>query len=160
MSLANKAVSLVSRHSPVVAVRVSTSRLTRMIAWTWSYHSVPAKQLPSTNTSPVRVAAPTVFVGGSDAIERSCGVGQRGDGVMQGGLVRFDLGDRMNAVKVACSKNFSIMHKIDAVEVALWNEGLEVYADDIARVIDETWADLRQRYGADFPQSVGGRCPF
>ena len=44
-----------------------------------------------------------------------------------------------------------------AVEVALWNEGLEVYADDIARAIDETWADLRQRYGADFPQSVGGR---
>ena len=48
-----------------------------------------------------------------------------------------------------------------AVSVALWNEGLKVYADDITRVIDETWADLRQRYGADFPQSGGGRwSPF
>jgi hypothetical protein len=38
-----------------------------------------------------------LFVGGLDAIERCCGVAQRGDGVMQGGLVRFDLSDQMNA---------------------------------------------------------------
>ena len=43
------------------------------------------------------VAAPTFLVGGSGAIDRRCGIAQRGDGVMQGGLVGFDLSDQMNA---------------------------------------------------------------
>ena len=44
-SLTNKAVSLLSRHRPVVAERVSTSRLTRIIARMWPSHSVSAKLL-------------------------------------------------------------------------------------------------------------------
>ena len=43
------------------------------------------------------VAGPPRLVGGLDAIERCCGVAQSGDGVMQGGLVGFDLGDQMQA---------------------------------------------------------------
>jgi hypothetical protein len=43
------------------------------------------------------VAAPTLLVGGLGAIDRCCGIAQRGDGVMQGGLVGFDLSDQMNA---------------------------------------------------------------
>jgi hypothetical protein len=31
------------------------------------------------------------------AIERCCDIAQRGDGVMKGGLVGFDLSDQMNA---------------------------------------------------------------
>ena len=54
-SLTNKAVSLVSRHSPVVAERVSMSRLTRIIARMWPSHSVSAKLPPEANTSTVRV---------------------------------------------------------------------------------------------------------
>jgi len=42
------------------------------------------------------VAAPTLLVGGLGAIDRRCGVAQRGDGVMKGGLVGFDLRDQMN----------------------------------------------------------------
>ena len=43
------------------------------------------------------VAAPTLLVGGLCAIERCCDVAQRGDGVMKGWLVGFDLSDQMNA---------------------------------------------------------------
>jgi hypothetical protein len=43
------------------------------------------------------VAAPTLLVGGLCAIERCCDIAQRGDGVMKGGLVGFDLSDQMNA---------------------------------------------------------------
>ena len=43
------------------------------------------------------VAAPTLLVGGLDAIDRCCGIAQRVDGVMQGGFVGFDLSDQMNA---------------------------------------------------------------
>src|ERR1700733_14119946 len=93
------AVSLVSRHSPVVAERVSTSRFTRMIARMWPSHSVSAKLPPGANTSTVRASSRhrrfLSAVGG--AIEGCCGVAQCGDRVMQGGLVGFDLGDQMNA---------------------------------------------------------------
>ena len=51
------AVSLVSRHSPVVAERVSTSRFTRMIARMWPSHSVSARLPPGANTSTVRVSS-------------------------------------------------------------------------------------------------------
>ena len=57
MSLTNNAVSLVSRHKPVMAERVSTSRLTRIIALTWPSHSVSAKLPPGANTSTVRVSS-------------------------------------------------------------------------------------------------------
>jgi hypothetical protein len=43
------------------------------------------------------VAATALLVGSAGAIERCSGVTQRGDGVMQCGLVGFDLGDQMNA---------------------------------------------------------------
>ena len=43
------------------------------------------------------VAGPALLVGGLDAIDRCCGIAQRGDGVMQSGLVRSDLSDQMNA---------------------------------------------------------------
>jgi hypothetical protein len=83
----------------VVAERVSTSRLTRITARMWPSHSVSAKLSPGANTSTVRVsfAAPTLLVGGLCAIERCCDIAQRGDGVMKGGLVGFDLSDQMNA---------------------------------------------------------------
>ena len=56
-SLTNKAVSLLSRHRPVVAERVSTLRLTRIIARMWPSHSVSAKLPPGANTSTVRVSS-------------------------------------------------------------------------------------------------------
>jgi hypothetical protein len=43
------------------------------------------------------VATAPLLVGGLGAIDRCCGVAQRGDRVMQGGLVGFDLSDQMNA---------------------------------------------------------------
>src|SRR5689334_8430915 len=52
-----QSVSLVSRHSPVVAERVSTSRLTRITARMWPSHSVSAKLSPGANTSTVRVSS-------------------------------------------------------------------------------------------------------
>ena len=98
-SLTNKAVSLLSRHRPVVAERVITSRLTRIIARMWLSHSVSAKAAARREYFDRAgfVAAPTLLVGGLGAIDRCCGIAQRGDGVMQGGLVGFDLSDQMNA---------------------------------------------------------------
>jgi len=46
------------------------------------------------------VAGTALLVDGADAIERRGGVAQRGDDVMQGRLVGFDLGDQVNP---ACS---------------------------------------------------------
>ena len=43
------------------------------------------------------IATPALLIGGLGAIDWCCGVAQRGDGVMQRGLVSFDLGDQMNA---------------------------------------------------------------
>jgi hypothetical protein len=48
-------------------------------------------------------ARTAVLVGGARAIEWRSGVAQLGDGVMESGLVGFDLGDQMN---VACSGSF------------------------------------------------------
>ena len=102
MLLTNTAVSLVARQSPVAAERVRTSRLTRITARMWPAHSVLAKLSPGANTSirPGLVAGTALLVDGADAIERRGGVAQRGDDVMQGRLVGFDLGDQVNP---ACS---------------------------------------------------------
>jgi hypothetical protein len=43
-----------------------------------------------------------------------------------------------------------------AVSVALWNEGVERFRDDMPRIKQEVLAELRENRGADFPQSVGG----
>ena len=105
-----------SRHSPVAAERVRTSRLTRITARMWPSHSVSAKLSPGANTSTVTgfVAGPALLVGGLGAIERCGGVAQRGDGVMQGGLVGFDLGDQMNAAWRRLARMlFLTMHGID-----------------------------------------------
>ena len=51
----NNAVSLLSRHRPVVAA-ASTSRLTRIIRM-WPSHSVSAKLPPGAKTSTVRVSS-------------------------------------------------------------------------------------------------------
>src|SRR5690349_3381533 len=63
----------------------------------WPSHSVSAKLSPGANSRTGFVAAPTLLVGGLCAIERCCDIAQRGDGVMKGGLVGFDLSDQMNA---------------------------------------------------------------
>lgn len=46
---------------------------------------------------PQLIARMALFVGGVRAIERRGGIAQRGDGVVQGGLVSFDLRDQMYA---------------------------------------------------------------
>jgi hypothetical protein len=46
------------------------------------------------------VAGTALLVESAAAIERRGGIAQRGDDVMQGGLIGFDLGDQVNA---ACS---------------------------------------------------------
>jgi hypothetical protein len=65
----------------------------------WPSHSVSAKLPPGAEYLDRAgfVAAPTLLVGGLGAIDRCCGVAQRGDGVMEGGLVGFDLSDQLNA---------------------------------------------------------------
>ena len=87
-----------SRHSPVVAERVSTSRLTRITADVAIPLGVGQAVARREYFDPTGfVAAPTLLVGGLCAIERCCDIAQRGDGVMKGGLVGFDLSDQMNA---------------------------------------------------------------
>ena len=44
------------------------------------------------------VAGSPLLVGGLDAIERRGRIAQLGNGVMQGGLVIFDLSDQMNII--------------------------------------------------------------
>ena len=90
--------SLVSRHSPVVAERGSALRLTRIIARMWPSDSVSASCHRAKYFDRAGfVAAPTLLVGGLGAISIARRVAQRGDGVMKGGMVGFDLGDQMNA---------------------------------------------------------------
>jgi hypothetical protein len=43
-----------------------------------------------------------------------------------------------------------------AVSVALWNEGVERFRDEMPRIKQQVLAELREQRGADFPQSVGG----
>lgn len=46
---------------------------------------------------------------------------------------------------------------IHAVGVATWREACEKHAVDMARIEQEVLAEFRDRRGADFPQSLGGR---
>jgi hypothetical protein len=83
-SLTNKAVSLPSRHRPVVAERVSTSRLTldnrTDVAIPLGVGQAAARREYFDRAG--FVAAPTLLVGGLDAINRCCSAAQRDDGVM------------------------------------------------------------------------------
>ena len=83
-SLTNNAVSLLSRHRPVVAERVSTVAIDADnrtdVAIPLGVGQAAARRENFDRAG--FVAAPTLLVGGLGAIDRCCGVAQRGDGVM------------------------------------------------------------------------------
>ena len=115
-SLTNKAVSLVSRHSPVVAERVST------VAIDADNRTDVAIPLGVGQAAARReyfdragfVAAPTLLVGGLGAIDRCCGVAQRGDALCRAGWLALTWRSDERRWRRLARMLFLTMHGIDS----------------------------------------------